>query len=158
VLILNVLDGKVFVRRAKSGMMLGLIFAAILFNQRRLAWVSMIMGLVVCFVLLPAGKARRRATRIGFAFAPVLAVYVAVGWGRPETVFKPLRSLSTVTTQEDASTLARNAENLGLIATSNQSSMLFGTGWGHPYYEYSNKYSIARFFPLWQYVPHNSIL
>ena len=63
-----------------------------------------------------------------------------------------------MTTAEDTSTKARNVENLGLIATSNASGMLMGTGWGHPYVEVSSKYSIAQYFPLWQYVPHNSIL
>jgi hypothetical protein len=87
----------------------------------------------------------------------VLLVYVAVGWGRPNRIFLPLRSLSSVSTDEDESTLARNAENLGLIATTNASSLSLGTGWGKPYTPFSTKYDISG-FELWQYVPHNSIL
>jgi hypothetical protein len=73
-------------------------------------------------------------------------------------VFKPLQSFATVSTKEDASTKARDAENLGLIATSNYSSLMVGTGWGHKYVEVTNHFSIASIFPMWQYIPHNSIL
>lgn len=156
IMIVSVLQGTA--RGAKDYLFLALLFGAIFFNQRRLAWVSLVMGLATCIALLPPGKGRRRTKRFALALAPVIAIYVIVGWGRTETIFKPLQSFATVTTHEDASTLARNAENLGLIATLNQSSLLLGSGWGHPYYEYSNKYSIAQFFPLWKFVPHNSIL
>jgi hypothetical protein len=132
--------------------------AAVLFNKRRLAWVSLAMGGAVLFFTLPKGRIKRNAVRSLLAISPVLLIYTAVGWGRPETIFKPLRSFSTVSTSEDTSTKARNMENLGLIATSNANNPLMGTGWGHPYIEVSSKYSIARYFPLWQYIPHNSVL
>jgi len=89
---------------------------------------------------------------------PLLAIYAAVGWGRTEKIFKPLQSLSSVSSKPDASTLARNVENLSLIATANYSSGVMGTGWGHKYVELSNKYTIAGAMELWQYVPHNSVL
>ena len=144
--------------RLKSILFLMFLFGAVIFNQRRIAWVSLAMGAAVVFVLLPPGRNKRRLTRYLLAFAPVAMIYIAVGWGRNERIFKPLQSIATVTTQEDTSTKARNVENLGLIATSNANGMLMGTGWGHPYIEVSSQYSIAEYFPLWQYIPHNSIL
>ena len=63
-----------------------------------------------------------------------------------------------MSTHEDASTLARNAENLGLIATANSYGPLLGAGWGHKYICLTTKYDISQAFELWQYVPHNSIL
>jgi hypothetical protein len=126
-------------------------------NQRRLAWISLAMGILVVAALMPRVKQMRRIKYLA-VIVPIVALYVAVGWGRTERIFKPLQSFATITTEEDASTKARNAENLGLIATSNASGMLLGTGWGRPYVEVSDKYSIARLFPLWQYIPHNSIL
>ena len=134
-----------------------LIIAAIQFNRRRLAWVSLIMGLVDLFVLLPPGPTRRKVIRVVGYMVPVLLIYVVVGWGRPEPMFAPLKSFATVSVEEDASTKARNMENLGLLATGNASSMWLGTGWGHEYIEVSNKYAIYA-FELWPYVPHNSIL
>jgi hypothetical protein len=145
-------------RRAKYIFYLAFFAAAVLFNKRRMAWVSLAMSSVVLFYALPKGRIRRNATRTFLTAAPILLIYTAVGWGRSGVIFKPLRSFSTVSTSEDTSTKARNVENLGLIATSNANNPLMGTGWGHPYIEVSNKYSIARFFPLWQYIPHNSIL
>jgi hypothetical protein len=135
-----------------------LLLGAIQWNNRRLAWVSLVMGLVVAFFLLPRSKVRQRVVRMVMIAAPIVGIYVAVGWGRTERIFAPLASLASVSTQEDQSTKARNVENLGLIETVHQAGAFAGTGWGHPYVEVSNKYSIARFMELWQYVPHNSIL
>jgi hypothetical protein len=116
------------------------------------------MSLVILLALIPPSGQKRRAMRFVYLLAPVLLLYVAVGWGRSERIFKPLQSFATVSTEEDTSTKARNVENLGLIATANANNPMLGTGWGHPYIEVSNKYSIANMFPLWQYIPHNSIL
>ncbi len=158
ILVLRIIQTDSAAVRLRSFLLLALLGTAVLFNQRRIAWVSLAMGLVALFALLRPGVKKRRALRVVFAVAPILLLYVAVGWGRPERIFKPLQSFATVSTQEDTSTKARNVENLGLIATSNASSLFAGTGWGHPYIEVSNKYTIAKFFPLWQYIPHNSIL
>lgn len=159
ILIVRLLEKGTFLQRVGDVLFLALLVGAILFNQRRLAWVSLAMGLAVIMALLPKkGRARRRALRSAAVIGPILATYAIVGWGRKETIFKPLQSFATVSTTEDASTKARNAENMGLIVTSQKSNSLLGTGWGHPYFEYTNKYSIAQYFPLWQYVPHNSVL
>jgi hypothetical protein len=131
---------------------------AIQWNMRRLAWVSLVMGLVTAFFLLPRGKVRDRVLRTTWIAAPIIALYVIIGWGRTERIFAPLQSIASVSTQEDRSTKARNAENLGLIATIGQSNAVTGTGWGHPYVELTNKYSIAAAMELWPFVPHNSVL
>jgi hypothetical protein len=113
--------------------------------------------MVVMYLLFPEGVAKRRINRVAKYVAPVVGLYVVVGWGRASPIFLPLRSLSSVSTTEDASTLARNAENLGLIATGNATGMFTGAGWGRPYIPVTLKYDISS-FELWQYVPHNSIL
>lgn len=138
---------------------LAIIFflGAIQWNSRRLAWVSLGMGLAVLYFLFPPGMAKRRINRVGLALLPLMTLYVVVGWGSEARIFLPLRSLSTVSTKEDSSTLARNAENLGLIATANYANPLFGSGWGRPYVFLTQKYDISG-FELWRYVPHNGIL
>src|SRR6185312_7100152 len=141
-----------------DGIAILFIIAAIQFNSRRLAWVSLAMGLTVMYLLLPQGKARKRITRFLIVLVPLIALYVAVGWGRSSPIFLPLKSLETVSTKEDGSTLARNAENLGLIATANSWGPLLGSGWGKPYICLTRKYDISQAFELWEYVPHNSIL
>jgi hypothetical protein len=120
--------------------------------------VSLAMGFAVMVLLLPKGKAKRRVIRTLYVVAPLGLIYVVVGWGRANPIFLPLRSFASVSTQEDGSTLARNAENLGLIQTANSWGSLLGSGWGKPYIWLTKKYDISGAFELWEYVPHNSIL
>jgi hypothetical protein len=132
--------------------------ASIFFNNRRLVWLSLASAAIFLVFLLPPSKAKKRLVRTFLIVAPILWVYVIVGSGRTEAIFKPVASFSSTTGAEDASTMARNVENLGLIATGLANNRLFGPGWGQPYIEVANWYTIADFFPLWKYVPHNSIL
>jgi hypothetical protein len=143
--------------RLYAGVGVPILLYAIQINNRRLAWVSLIGAIVAFYALLRPGKVKTRIRRALLVFVPIVVAYVAIGWGRTERIFKPLAAFATVSTVEDASTKARNVENLGLIATANQ-GWITGTGWGHKYIELSNKYSIAAAMELWQYVPHNSIL
>jgi hypothetical protein len=159
ILTVNAVDKRSTKVSIRNGLLSLFLMGAIQFNSRRLAWVSLAMGFVVLYVLFPAGIAKRRINRFFLSLAPVLSLYVAVGWTQPEKpIFFPLRAFFSTTTQEDGSTLARNAENLGLISTSWMSSLQFGTGWGKPYHFLTMKYDISHAFELWQYVPHNSIL
>jgi hypothetical protein len=135
-----------------------LLVFAIHFNNRRLAWVSMVFALMSVFFLMPPSKLKRRLNRLAVMCLPLVAAYVIIGWGRPEKIFKPLASLNSVSSTPDPSTLARNVENLSLIATAGYNGPSHGTGWGHKYVELSNKYSIAEAMELWPYIPHNSIL
>ena len=157
VLIVDAVDRRSIATSLRNAAVALFIVVAIQWNSRRLAWVSLAMGLAVMYALFPQGAAKRRIARVARYAAPILILYVVVGWGRPNRIFLPIRSLSSVSTQEDASTLARNAENLGLILTANSSHFTVGTGWGKRYFPVSTKYDISD-FELWPYVPHNSIL
>jgi hypothetical protein len=134
------------------------LLLAIQENNRRLAWVSVIGAAIPYIALMRPGRAKSAIKRGLLYLAPVVLAYVVVGWGRPEKIFKPLASFATVSTNEDASTLARNAENLGLIYTANSHGWMLGSGWGFKYICLTDKYSIADAFELWPYIPHNSLL
>jgi hypothetical protein len=154
---------NVVVRRARGAVTFAVVaipilLMAIQFNNRRLAWVSLGGALVAMYAAMQVGKVKRRITRTLLTMAPLAVLYVVVGWGRGGKLFKPLAAFATVSTVKEPSTLARNAENLGLIATANAYGWVLGSGFGHKYVELSNKYSIAKAFDLWPYVPHNSIL
>jgi hypothetical protein len=148
-------------RRAKTTVLasvLGtIILGGIMWNGRRIAWVSLAMGVAAVVALLRPGPARRRVIRTAVIATPILGIYVLGGLASDARIFWPVKALTSVASQEDASSKARHVENLGLIATANQGPLL-GTGWGHKYEALSDKYSIAKFFELWPYVPHNSIL
>jgi hypothetical protein len=139
-----------------AGVLVPILLAAIQFNRRRLAWISLGGALLTLYFLLPASAAKRRVNRVAAVIVPVLALYALVGWGRTEGIFRPLMAFQTVSTAEDASTKARIVEDLGLVATAHQATIV-GNGWGHKYLEISAKYRISE-FELWPYVPHNSVL
>ncbi len=158
ILVVDMLDRRSLAVTARGALLLVLFLGALLWNSRRLAWVSLAAAGAALLALVPHGRMRRRVAMVSLVGGPLLAVYVWAGMGSSARIFRPLQAISTVSTEEDGSTKARNVENLGLIATAHASSPWVGTGWGKPYTSLSNKYSIARFFELWQYVPHNSIL
>lgn len=134
------------------------IALAIRYNNRRLAWLSLLMGMVVVYVMLPKGKMRRRVNYALAIAAPLLVAYIAAGWGRSEGIFKPVHALSTMMGEhEDASSETRNIENYNLVMTL-KSNPLLGSGWGHEYQEVSVAYSIKEMFEQYRFIPHNSVL
>lgn len=157
ILVVQTIDRRKLGIALRNGALCLFFLGAIQFNSRRLAWVSLAMAIAVTYALFPQGIAKKRIRRLALIAAPLVLLYVVVGWGRQNAIFLPLRSLASVSTQEDGSTLARNAENLGLIATANYANWLFGSGWGRPYVYLTLKYDIGG-FELWRYIPHNSIL
>src|SRR5258706_92650 len=92
--------------------------------------------------------------------APVLVVYVAVGWNQKGPLFAPIRALSTTGSDEDASSLARLEEDRNLVYTLwVAGNPVLGTGWGQPYQKVTSVY--ANFGDEWwqyAYMPHNSLL
>jgi hypothetical protein len=127
-------------------------------NARRLAWVGLVFSLGTMYALLRTGPVRRKVHRLALYAAPVLALYVAIGWSHPKGIFKPIASLQSVGDAKNPSTQSRILEDMGLIITL-QGHPLIGTGFGHKYIEISEIYSVgAKVFPQYRYVPHNSVL
>jgi O-Antigen ligase len=133
---------------------------AIVLNARRLAWLELVLAFGCAYLLLPRGRDRRRVNRFLMMAAPVFLVYAAVGWGRPEPMFEPLRAFATSGSNEDASSLARLEEIRNLMYTlSLAKNPLLGTGWGIPYQQVTGFYTYFG-DGWWQYpyMPHNSLL
>jgi O-antigen ligase/polysaccharide polymerase Wzy-like membrane protein len=127
-------------------------------NGRRLAWIGLVGSLVVMYALFRIGPLRRRINRYLLRTAPLLAVYIAVGWSHPTGIFKPIASLQSVTDKTNPSTQSRILEDQGLIVTF-QNHPLMGTGFGHEYIQISQLFSVeSSIFPEYRYVPHNSVL
>ena len=136
------------------------LLLAILYNDRRIAWVELVGGLALLYVGMSTGRLKASLRRRALVALPLAALYVLVGWGRPQKVFAPVERLrSALTDETDASNDARALENRGLIITL-QSRKLLGSGFGHPFTEVSLRYSagMERVFPSYRYLPHNSLL
>lgn len=136
-----------------------LLLLAVHYNDRRLAWLELVGGLVMGYLVVPSGRFSRRLNRVMLVAAPLLALYVAVGWGRSSAVFAPVRQIRSMLASEgDGSNTYRDLENIGLVITL-QSSRLLGTGFGHQFHEVTDMYrNIADGFADYRYIPHNSVL
>jgi hypothetical protein len=137
-----------------------LLLCAITVNDRRLAWVELVLAFALMYVLLPSRGWRRRVNRWLLFMGPVLLAYVVAGQGRSEGFFAPVQALSTVGSDADASSLARQEEVRNLLYTlSTAWNPLLGTGWGVPYQKVTSFY--ANYGAEWWqygYLPHNSLL
>jgi hypothetical protein len=133
---------------------------AIALNNRRLAWIELMLAVAAVYALLPRGGVRRRVNRFLLVAAPVVLLYVVVGWGRQGAFFEPLRALSTSGSNEDASSLARLEEIRNLMYTlAAAGNPLLGTGWGVPYQQVTTVYThFGEDWWQYQYMPHNSLL
>jgi hypothetical protein len=136
------------------------LFYAIVLNNRRLAWIELVLGLASMYILVSPGRLGRRLNRYLLPIAPVVIAYLVIGWDSPGAAFAPVRALSTAGSNEDASSLARQEEVRNLLYTlSATGNPLLGTGWGMPYQKVSSVYS--NFGAEWwqyAYLPHNSLL
>lgn len=135
------------------------LLAAIKTNNRRVAWIELATSIVFFYLLLPSGRLRRRVNRWSLAIVPLLAIYVLVGWGRPGSLFAPLRAFdSTAGKNEDSSTMARNEENVNVVLTFIQHPVL-GSGWGQPMIRASSFFANfgGGFDEMYPYTPHNSL-
>lgn len=133
---------------------------AIVLNDRRIAWVELLLALAALYVLIGAGPLRRRINRWMIVTAPLALMYVAIGLNSDAALFSPIHSLASANSGADLSSLARQEEIRNLLYTlSDHGNPLFGTGWGHPYQKLSSLWS--NFGSAWllaDYTPHNSLL
>jgi hypothetical protein len=134
------------------------IVMAIVVNNRRLAWLGVGVGFVLIFILLPPGRPKRRLIWTLLALSPLLAAYVAAGWGNPKGIFKPVGSISTMFGEnQDSSSMMRDIENYNLLKTL-KANPIMGYGWGREYIEEISAIDISSIFPQYRYLPHNSLL
>jgi hypothetical protein len=137
-----------------------IILLAIVLNNRRVAWASLAAGLLVLYVILPkSAEMARKRRRILLVVGPILALYIAIGWGRTEGIFMPVAAFSSMGAgKRDGSTQARDNENLGMVVMVKERPLL-GTGFGHQWYELDASRSVpVSVFPMYHYLPHNTML
>jgi hypothetical protein len=158
IVLINALERKSVTSILGAALMATVMITAMVLNNRRIAWLDCGVATASTYLLWPAGKTRTVMTRILIALSPALVAYVAIGWGSPTGIFKPVGSISTMFGQhQDPSSIMRDIENYNLLRTL-KGNPLLGSGWGHEYVEEVVAYSIADIFPQYRYMPHNSLL
>lgn len=142
----------------RAGMLVAFLLVVVHVNNRRLAYVCVGGSVLVLYLMLDHPRLKRRVNKLGLLLTPLLALYVAVGWGSNSPIFKPVKAISSmVGDQQDSSSQTRDIENYNLIVTL-KPNIVTGLGWGHEYNEVSVAYSIKDIFPIYRYIPHNSLL
>ncbi len=138
-----------------------LMILAIVMNNRRLAFVGVVGGVITAYALMRSGPTKKKITRALLIAAPFMFAYVKIGAKFPNNpLFMPAQQLASVTEQKDASSITRDIENYNLIVTL-KSSRIFGTGFGHEYIEAVQADDIthgASAHLLYRYIPHNTVL
>jgi hypothetical protein len=133
---------------------------AMVLNDRRIAWVEMVLAFAAVYVLLGAGPLRRQVNRWMMLGAPLMLLYIAIGLTSDAAIFSPIHSIASARSGADLSSLARQEEIRNLLYTlSDFGNPLLGTGWGHPYQKLSSLWSsFGSAWLLADYTPHNSLL
>src|ERR1019366_6209862 len=90
ILIVNAIESRSTKVTTRNLVLILFLLGAIQWNSRRLAWVSLAMGLAITYVLFPAGAPKRRVNRAALFVLPVVVGYVVVGWGSQARIFLPL--------------------------------------------------------------------
>ena len=136
------------------------LFYAMVLNDRRIAWVELVLAMPLVYVLIGAGPMRAQVNKWLVRTAPLLLIYVIVGWGREGAIFAPLQALGSAGSNYDPSSLTRQEEVRNLLYTLTSSgNPLLGTGWGLPYIKKESIWSnYSADWILYLYTPHNSLL
>lgn len=145
-------------RWRRMWVVLPLLVVGVVMNDRRVAWVMLAVSLLTAYVLSPARRWKRRVTRTVLIAAPVLVLYVAVGWERSGGIFAPVHVIRTMTDASiDSSAFWRDVENWN-IAVSMRQRPLLGIGLGREYTEHMRGDDISSIFADFRAWPHNSVL
>lgn len=167
--IVAALAAAIWVRR--RGLVLALLAASpivavvMLENRRRVGMLALIAALVVVVALAIRfePKIRKRVIVISAAASVLFAIFAAAEWnandGLAGQVVRPLRTTLTgqVDQRDYLSNLYRANENANIIATY-QTNRLIGVGFGLPMQIVFPLADISQQYPLWNYIPHNSVL
>ncbi|HEX2871883.1 MAG TPA: hypothetical protein VHP33_11515 [Polyangiaceae bacterium] len=133
-----------------------ILIGGMIANDRRLVWIDIALVLIAIYFITEQNAFKRRLQRVVMIMVPIVAGYIAVGWGAKGGIFKPVQIIrSAVDSSSDGSTAWRDLENFNLIYTI-KTKPIVGIGYGHGFWEAwplpEVNYELERF------IPHNSIL
>ncbi len=136
---------------------------ALLANQRRAGIAAMFGGLAVITLLAIRFNATHRRRLIIFAVitSAAVAIFLIIFWNDQYGVIgqlvRPVRSQFDPTYRDYLSNIYRDAENVNL-KVSFQTNRLIGMGFGMPFLIVVTQADISNIYPLWNYIPHNTLL
>ncbi|HEX2681601.1 MAG TPA: O-antigen ligase family protein, partial [Candidatus Dormibacteraeota bacterium] len=136
---------------------------AMLANSRR-AGVFAAAGAVAVVVLLAyrfEPSLRKQIAWLSVLVVIAGAAFVVSAWdkeyGIQAQLVRPIRSLVDPSARDFSSDLYRTAETANLLFTYHTSPVI-GVGFGSPFYIVYPMADISNLYPLWNVIPHNSLL
>ncbi len=167
ILIVSGLAALIWLRRRPTVVLIAavtpLALVAMLANSRRAGVYALAAAVIVTLVLAYRFEPSLRKTVAVVSVVMVVAaiVFIAFAWdkqyGIQAQLVRPVRSLIDPTQRDFLSDQYRTAENANLRLTF-QSSPLIGVGFGSPYLMAYPMADISRIYPLWNVIPHNSLM
>jgi hypothetical protein len=135
---------------------LALLGLPYLVNDRRASFLG--VGLSAVLLLLPLRRRIRPGHLAGLTLAALLAaVLLAATWGMPGPLGIPARTLASIVDEQDGSNNYRKLENHNLYQEI-MAAPLTGLGFGKRFRKDVPMPDISSIFPLWDLLPHNSLL
>lgn len=137
--------------------------AALLANERRAGMAALGGGIVtIALLAIRFHATRRKRILVLTIIAVILAVaFLIVFWnvqnGLVGQFVRPVRSQFDPTYRDYLSNIYRQAENLNL-QLSFQTNRVIGMGFGMPFLTVLTQADISNIYPLWNYIPHNTLL
>ncbi|HEV2140230.1 MAG TPA: O-antigen ligase family protein [Candidatus Dormibacteraeota bacterium] len=137
--------------------------AALLANERRAGIAALGAGIaiVVVFAIRFNALQRRRVLVLALIAAVACVVFLAVFWntqhGLIGQLVRPVRSQFDPSYRDYLSDIYRQAENTNL-KLSFQTNKILGMGFGMPFLIILTQADISNIYPLWNYIPHNTLL
>lgn len=136
---------------------------AILVNHRRAAELALIAGVATIMALAIRFEDEHRTLWLGLTVLAVVVVTTfTVGYWNHTTgltgeLVRPIRSMFVPDQKDYLSNLYRVAEDANILANF-KTSPLFGIGLGIPMFVIFPMADISYIYPLWNYIPHNTLL
>lgn len=144
-------------------LMTPIVAFALLENRRRVGILALVVALAIVVVL---GIGFERSVRVKLAvisavFALSFGAFVGLNWNKTDglvgQIVRPVTSLFQPDPRDFSSNLYRQNENANLQYSFNQ-NRIFGIGFGSPMPVIFPLADISQSYPLWQYIPHNTLL
>ncbi len=141
--------------------MLPVVIITYIADQRRAAFVSLAVALILLAILLFIENRKLFLMLLPVALVVGL-IYIGVFWNSSGTLAFPIRALKSVLLPASASARDQSSNYYRLLENANASFTVHqrpitGVGFGNQFYVIYNLPDIS-FFLWWKYLPHNSIL
>ncbi len=147
------LDGVVWVPIVVYGMIC---------NDRRLAYVSLGVAMLVTLLMSPPTAFKRLVLRAAVVTAPLVPPYLLLGWGSESGfIFAPARLARSILVGDPvqgAQPDYRDLENVNVLFSWVSNGKVIPWGFGHEMLQFFELPDISTALPTWLYHPHNQYL